>query len=371
MKPRSRSILIPLSVLILSSLACSLFSGGAEKPTSPSVPTTAAEEESTASITEPQAQQDTLEPSASGEATGGFTGLDTGLEALSSYRQHFSMSVDGKDDQNQPVSGSLDIVQEIVRKTNDQHVSLSTTGNAFGTGAQTGKLYEQYQVDGLNYIVTDSGDGKTSCSLFGQADNNSNSIQVYNPSDWIGSVENAELVQKGVQVNGIQSDQYRASNKDFAFGAYTAGSADFWLAQDGNYVVKFSGSATGKSVFANYSGDGAIKWQYNLEQPNTLGAIQLPAECESEKPAADIPLPANVTDKTMLSGMISFNSTDDPGTVADFFRTSMPSQGWTSGDESSAGDMIMLTYTKDTRTVNVTITKSDTGTTVIITEQKS
>jgi hypothetical protein len=207
--------------------------------------------------------------------------------------------------------------------------------------------------------------------MLGQVDSSSEISQMYNPSDWIGSIENAKLVKKGVNVDGVQADQYQASNKDFAFGVYSSGSADFWLAQQGNYVVKFTGTATGKTVFANYSGDGTIQWEYDLEQPNALSSIELPPECANEKPAGDIPLPANISDKTMVSGMISFNSPDQPSVVGDFFRKTMPGQGWTAGDENSAGDMLILTYTKDNRTVNVTISKGDKGTSVIITDQKS
>jgi hypothetical protein len=49
----------------------------------------------------------------------------------------------------------------------------------------------------------------------------------------------------------------------------------------------------------------------------------------------------------------------------------MPKRGWTQGNASEAGDLFLLTFTKDGRTVNITVNKEGAGSSVlIVVEQK-
>jgi hypothetical protein len=172
-----------------------------------------------------------------------------------------------------------------------------------------------------------------------------------------------------VTVNGVKTDQYKVGNTGLGFGAFSKGDASFWLAQDAKYVVKYTGEATGKAA-GMFNVDGTVKWDYAIDQVNELPAVSLPKECEAQKPATDIPIPDNATDKSVLSKIITFNSPDSVSDLADFYKKAMPENGWTAGDVNDMGEtMVTLAFTKDSRKVTVMVTQGDSGTTVMLQEE--
>ncbi|MGQ9816079.1 MAG: hypothetical protein ACUVR3_13185, partial [Candidatus Roseilinea sp.] len=180
----------------------------------------------------------------------------------------------------------------------------------------------------------------------------------------------ARLVERGVTVNGVRTDRYTFDETSIGFGVFSKASGDMWLAQEGNFVVKYVGTATGKMLMFGGDIDGTATWNYQLEEINTLSSIELPPECVAQKPADDIPVPAGATDKGQFGGMITFKTTDTAEQVAKFYQAEMPAQGWTEGEASEFGDMRTLSFTKDDRSLSIMISLGDDGTSVIITEKK-
>lgn len=84
----------------------------------------------------------------------------------------------------------------------------------------------------------------------------------------------------------------------------------------------------------------------------------------------DIPLPPNtVLSSNLKNQLINLSSSDTPDVVADFFKQSMPAQGWKlTQDDRSLQTIIMMTFTKGKQTLSVTITtkKDGTGSNVLL-----
>jgi hypothetical protein len=378
MAAKFRPVLIAIAVLVMASLACSLLSSkpksGAATPTDASSSSSSSDQGSATLEPQPESTQaessgadSTPSSGSSSDQSGGFSSLDEGLQGLDSYRMQFSLNVDGKDDQGQQKTGTFAILQEVNHKTNEQHARI-TGLDIFSTQTGTGGSWEVFKIQDATYMLTTDSSGTAACTMYADASQAPNDFEIYKPSDLLGSLENAKLTKKGVDVNGVKTDQYKADNTSLSFGVFTQGDASFWVAQQAQYVVKYTGQATGKAV-GLFNVDGKVDWNYAVDQVNQLPALTLPPECEAKKPSTDIPIPDNATDKMVIDKMTTFNSPDTVSAVADFYRQALPKQGWTAGEENSVGsDMITLSYTKDTRSLSVMVTKGDKGATVILQE---
>ena len=62
--------------------------------------------------------------------------------------------------------------------------------------------------------------------------------------------------------------------------------------------------------------EGTFTWEYNVQDANQVEAIELPKECAGQKPADDVPMPPNATDKSGLGRMMTFKTLD----VAAFYK---------------------------------------------------
>lgn len=118
-----------------------------------------------------------------------------------------------------------------------------------------------------------------------------------------------------------------------------------WVAQEGDFIVKYTGEFSGKTPLFD-GADGKATWEYQLE-PDAVSKIDLPEACSAQKPADDIPVPASAADKAQFGNVITFKVAEAPQKVADFYKAEMPKRSWTQGNASEAGDLFLLTFTKD------------------------
>ncbi len=289
-----------------------------------------------------------------------FKDISSSLEDLDSYSMRFTFSFDGKNDQGKAEKGSMEIIQEVIRASKDQHIRFSATGDASdNTGAGT---FEIFQVGGVSYMHSPEGQDGPSCLSASSDQSAPTDNQMFKPGDIVGGIEDATLVQQGETVNGVKADHYTFDQGGLSFGSFAAAKGDVWVAQDGGYLLKYIGEATGKAgLFGSASTEGTFAWEYNVEKINDLEAIDLPQACVDQQPATDIPLPENATDKANFSGIITFKSEEAPAEVAAFFTKELPGQGWEAGEASELGDLQSLTFTKEGRTLSITITKEEQG----------
>ncbi|GAB4216884.1 MAG: hypothetical protein OHK0022_58560 [Roseiflexaceae bacterium] len=334
-------------------------------------------------VTAPTAAGDDSESTAASEPAGAETrsiqDLSGSLENLDSYRMRFTFGFDGKDDQGQEQKGSIELVQEVIKGSNDRRLRYSTEGNlsgggsgAAGTGsAPGGGAYEILQIGDTSYLYSPDGTGDQKCFSYSGGDQGaSRSTELFKPDDIVGGVKDAKLVKRGETVNGVVTDHYTFDQNSLGFGTFSTAKGDAWIASDGGYVVKYSGEATGKNALFGQSTEGTFTWEYVVEDVNAIKQIALPAECESQKPANDIPIPSNATEKNSFGNIQTFITTDAPAAVAEYYKQELPSQGWQAGTTSALGDTETLEFTKGDRKLSVTASKNEKGTNVILMETK-
>jgi hypothetical protein len=99
------------------------------------------------------------------------------------------------------------------------------------------------------------------------------------------------MVESGVMMNGVLTNHYRFDQSGLSIGTFGSAAGEAWVAQAGNVVVKYMGQGTGKSALIGKTLDGTITWEFSVDAINQDVRITLPAECEKEKPAKDIPVP--------------------------------------------------------------------------------
>ncbi|GIV83091.1 MAG: hypothetical protein KatS3mg052_0098 [Candidatus Roseilinea sp.] len=306
-------------------------------------------------------------PTAVADETSSIPSIETGLESLASYRVRYTFSFEGKDDEGKERKVSLEFIQEAITESKDQYVRVAGVGIS-NTIPNTSVL-EFFNVGGVSYTYA-MDDGGAKCVSFSGSDPAPDPTAILKPGDMLGGLNKARLVERGITVNGVKANHYVVDESGIGFGMFGKASGDIWVAQDGNFVVKYTGTATGKIPLFGDNSEGTATWEYQLEAINTLTAIELPQECLAQKPADDIPVPGTATDKNQFGGLITFNTADTPDQVVEFYRAELPKLGWMEGEVAELGDMRILDFTKDDRTLNITITPGKDGVSVLITEKR-
>jgi hypothetical protein len=288
--------------------------------------------------------------------------LDATPTNLKSYRIRFTFSFDGKLSDGEALKGTAEFLQEAIAETNEQRVRFSSTRQDAKKGEDKTTV-DRFIVGNVNYYFVAEGDGQGQCISISSDAPTTQQLAIFKPSDLIGNPQGLRLTEQGVTVNGIRTDRYAVEAPDLK--------GEAWVAQEGDFVVKYTGEFSGKTPLFD-GADGKATWEYQLE-PDAVSKIELPEACIAQKPADDIPVPASATDKSQFGNVISFRSSESPQKVADFYKAEMPKLGWTQRDASEAGDLFLLTFTKDGRTVNITVNKNKEGTgsgVLILVEQK-
>ena len=385
-------------ILIVGAAACGPFAGttaptsqppavntpvatSANTPAGVSVgiaqPTPAPTDTSAPTPTPTSAAISAVSPTPSGPAvaqTRPIKNVSSGLDKLKSYRARAGYKFDGKDKTGKPATGSLDFAQEIDNVNQNQHMKIAFSGkpldaSSSGTAATPGS-YETYNIGGNQFVING---GK--CQYFGSGISTT-ARALFSPDAFI-STDKATLVGRAELVNGVISDHYTFTEAALASNVLTGlklVQGDAWVAWDG-YVVKVTAQATGKTTGGS---EGTINYKYDVDSVNSLPSIVQPADCVVPVAVLDVPVPPNATEKKVIEAVdqtiTTFKSPDPIKTVADFYRQSMPGQGWqAAGDKSSGATSIVLTYTKDAgkRTLMVNVIALGAVTNVFITDKKS
>jgi hypothetical protein len=286
--------------------------------------------------------------------------LDATPTNLKSYRIRFTFSFDGKLSDGEALKGTAEFLQEAIAETNEQRVRFSSTRQDAKKGEDKTTV-DRFIVGNVNYYFVAEGDGQGQCISISSDAPTTQQLAIFKPSDLIGNPQGLRLTEQGVTVNGIRTDRYAVEAPDLK--------GEAWVAQEGDFVVKYTGEFSGKTPLFD-GADGKATWEYQLE-PDAVSKIELPEACIAQKPADDIPVPASATDKSQFGNVISFRSSESPQKVADFYKAEMPKLGWTESDESGgSGESFELEFKKDARTVTMIISKKGEGSGVLITEKK-
>ena len=362
---------IPIVVIMIVALVLSACGGGAPT-TAPEATRQPAESKPAAQPTRPSAEQPAAvdSPTATPEAFK-LDNVTAGLGELNSYKATFSMTFEGKED-GQPKTGTMAFAEEFVKDPPAKRTVITGMGAMFGgdTGTPTPGQpagIESIEVGGKQY--SKMGDICTQIT----AESGPQANTMLDPNSIIGGVRGARRVGNET-VNGVPTVHYKLDVSGLETLGYLNGDGDVWVADPGNYVVKYTFQATGTDKFfgSGSNTDGTIKWDYEVTDINQPINIQPPADCGGA--AEDIPMMADAQDQAAMGGMSTYSTPSAFEDVVAFYEKEMKAKGWaeTDGSGMSAEGMSMKSYTKDGRTVQLIITADSGGgkTSVMITEEK-
>jgi hypothetical protein len=362
-------IVIMIAAMVLA--ACgggAAPSGGAQTaPTEPS--SKPAESKPAAQATQPPAEmppagkveEPTSEPLV-------LSNVTAGLGELNSYKASFSMTFEGKED-GQPKTSTLAFMEEFVKDPPAKRTVITGFGAMMGGAGNTDSSeggIESIEVGGKQY--SKMGDICTQIT----AESGPQANTMLDPNSIIGGVRGAQRVGDET-INGVPTAHYKLDVSGLETMGYLNGNGDVWVAEPGNYVVKYTFQATGTDKWFGGSSntEGTIKWDYEVSDINQPIDIQAPADCGGA--AEDIPMMTDAQDQAAFGDMSTYSTPSSFEDVVAFYEKEMKANGWTEAEGGmSAEGLSMKSYTKDGRTVQITITADSSGgkTSVMITESK-
>ena len=169
------------------------------------------------------------------------------------------------------------------------------------------------------------------------------------------------------KINGINTRHYRIEELTDAMmgGAGLSeienATQEVWIADESGFpafVVRMKSEVES----ADMQGDGISKYTMFMEvsDVNADFTIEAPAEAMEGGLPEDIPVYPNATNQTVMMGMVTFEVEDDFEAVSDFYTTELEGAGWSKAEGGMAMEgMVMDTWTKEERSLQLTITADD------------
>ena len=365
---KNRFAIFVLVAAVLANMACSVSLPGS----STAVPTPEATQPAATQVPALVATKAAAALPTAGQTGTQLPGVSGNLDALDSYHMSLAITITGTNQAKKAVTQNISLLQEVIKSKNESHIQMSGISLA---GASDNGLLDIYQMDKQSYMDSKSGDSNAapSCISFSSDKPTFNENSLLKPDQLLKDVQIVATIAKGEHVNGVTADHYKVTQADFGYGTITHSNGELWSAQDGRYAVKYTGIADGTFDFSGDSIVGSMTWDYELTAINSLAAITLPAECQSEQNAlGDLPVPPNATDIGNLGTLVTFSSPDKPSAVADFFRQALPGKGWKITNDSGLGaDLFTLDISKgdQNKTIMITGDSQTNGSSVLITSK--
>jgi hypothetical protein len=173
-------------------------------------------------------------------------------------------------------------------------------------------------------------------------------------------------------VNGVHTRHYTldlnaAQVALLAQGSVSDVHTDVWVADQSGlpeFVVRYQMGWTETRADV----EGTVEYSTEVYDVNVPFTIE-PPEGAASLPE-DVPMYPGATDLMIMEGFASFSVTDNVTTVADFYRTGLAGQGWTSTSDATLEGSVSQTWTKDDRTLTLMIGPGEGGgSSVVITLQ--
>ncbi len=347
---RSALLIVTAVVLLLGLLACNLGGIGGEEAATPAASELESDEDVEAPPDEVEAPDEEESQPADQEGLD-LSGLTDGLGGLSSYKSTFKLGFAGKDEGGEPVNGTWESREEFIREPAAQRIAFVITGFE-GEAAAQGGTFELITVGDTSYMVTEDADGTRTCVSMSSGDTTGIESGMFSPA-MMGGVSGAQYVGSET-VNGIPTKRYTWSESGLSGLGFASAKGEVWVAEDGEYTVKYTGEASGKGALMGPEWDGTLTFEYDLTEPNGSFVIEPPADCQTA--ASDIPLMADAYDKASFGEMQSYTSDSSLEAVRAFYEAEMPANGWQlSGEPVAMEGFATLEFTKDGRTAQLVL----------------
>lgn len=295
-----------------------------------------------------------------------ITGLDEGLAALQSYRALLQLEV--MPSRAAPAMETIAILQEIIRPEQKLHYSMESRGDP----VTAGKV--EYFQDGQEfYLLTSAAGVQGDCErMTSEQASFIESARGLTPEEIFGPIVPGRLVQSGEIVNGIVTNRYAVDLAAMGLGDGNRSRSEVWVAQEGGYVVRFTGETEGvlTGFGTGQPGQGMSRWTYDLQQVNSLDVIHLSAPCLAAKAAAErIPIHPSALNLNTYGGVTTYQSEEDLAALVDFYRSELAERGWLVNERVSFDSLVILDARFENQSIEVTLTAAETNNQVMIREQ--
>lgn len=222
-----------------------------------------------------------------------FDDLGGNLNNLTSYRMDLHLVFAGRDAQNAQQQSRLHFQQIVNVSSGNRMLALQTSQEVARSRTRHEQDMRLFEIGEHIYLVQHStGDtqgpqclplehGETAEN---QTDDLADRVFPVTPADVIGGIQQATLAEQTITVNGIVTDQYTFTQVNF--GAFETVEGSVWIAQQGGFVVRYIGQATGTNPLSSEAqGTGTFEWEYTIQDINQVAAIAVPDSChEAELP---------------------------------------------------------------------------------------
>ena len=339
-------ILIPLSLLLGLTLACGLGEGGEEIPP-PTEQPSGGEEPAPAEA--PSGEEGVESPGGEEEELD-LSSVTEGLQSLDSYRSHFEMTFEGTTE-GTAQHWTYEMDTEYVRDPFAQRLVIQSS--------DVGESIEVVQIGDRQYLIF----GEGQCIATSAGEGEAMDMEMFEPDDVLGGLENAHRVWPDENVNGILCRHYTFDESSIIWAGFVHAEGEVWVATDGNYVVKYVLQAEGKDPATG--NEGHIEWEYEIRDVNAAITIEPPPDCEAA--GSEFPIMPDATDVSTMTGMTMYTSASAFDDVLAFYQEQMEANGWSeTGDSFVTQGTAMLNYTKDGHTATITLSSEDGKVSVLI-----
>ena len=295
-----------------------------------------------------------------------ISGLDEGLSGLESYRALLQLEV--LPNRNTPIAEVITILQEIIRPAQQLHYSMESSGDPLTAGQ-----VEYFQDGRVFYLLTTAAGVQGDCErMTSEQTSFMESVRGLTPEEIFGPIIPGRLVQSGEIVNGIATDRYTVDLAAMGLGEGSRSRSEVWVAQEGGYVVRFTGEAEGllTGFGPGEPGQGVSRWTYDLQQVNSLEEIHLAAACLAAKTAAErIPIHGSALNLNTYGGVTTYQSDEELAVLVDFYSSELAAQGWLVDERMSLESLVIFKARFENQAIEVTLTAGETNTQVMIREQ--
>jgi hypothetical protein len=372
----NKRIWLPITLLVLASLACSLFGRaeraieiGKEAATRVSEAATVVGEEGVATLMpgssegESTAEESTAEePAEEGTAVEELPEeeaqpeLDAdALAGLESYRARFE--AEWKPEEGE---GEAFVFEEA-------HTRVPSAQRLVLQGMGQDETMEIVQIEDQSWMCTAG-----SCSQM-QADpeelaSSFSEAAMFEPA---GVWDEADPTLLGREtVNGVQTQHYRLNLSPMQAAFMAQGdvsdlTGEIWIADEPDLpelAVRFQmswtekrGEVTGQSSFSYETYD--INAPFTIEPPEGAADSGLPD---------DVPAYPNGKQAFSMAGMTSFETSDGVSEVGEFYRESLAAEGWTIGSDDEMEGMVQQVWNKGERTLTLLVSEEEDGSSIMI-----
>lgn len=172
------------------------------------------------------------------------------------------------------------------------------------------------------------------------------------------------------EVNGIQTRRYELSLSPLQAAFLAEGdvsnlAGEAWIADEADlpaFTVRFEMSWIEERQ--ELTGEASIVYEiYDINAPLT---IEPPAGAEATGLPEDVPLYPGAEQQLSAQGMVALRTPDSPSEVGDFYRDEMEAQGWTLDADDEIGDMVQQRWTKGPTTLTILVSTQDGGSGIML-----